>query len=129
LKTGAFSDHLLSMLALLVAIVVSSPASPTNKRCPSEFEARVLKIERPAVASVFRPEKTDMPNTTVRLVCRVGGTGALTACAVKRESPPGWGFGEWARVEASRWRVLTRQVRGCRVAGQSVGFKIRSDSR
>ncbi len=109
------------MFALLIALAV-----PPEAHCPSTYEARALKIARPVAASTFLPEKTDMPDTTVRLVCRVGGEGALTACTVRRENPAGWGFGAWARAEASRWRVLTREVRGCPVLGRSVGFTVRS---
>ena len=117
------------MLTLLIALTGSPLTTPISATCPAEFEARALKFERPPKPSAFYPEKTDMPDTTVQLVCRVGANGKLNGCAVRSENPAGWGFGEWARAEASRWRVLTQQVQGCPVIGHPVSLTVRSRDR
>lgn len=117
------------MLLLMITLAGLPTSTPNHAICPAEFDASALKLERPYRLSPFTPHATDMPDTTVQLVCRVDWEGGLTACAVKSENPVGWGFGAWARAEAGRWRVLTKHVLGCPVAGHTVALKIRSGLR
>src|SRR6185312_10099264 len=91
--------------------------------CPTHFEMSQLHFERPPPLG-FVPTRTDAPaDSKTVLECRITRA-RLVRCEIQRETPAGWGFGDWAKRDAESWRVKDRRVSGCPVVGGTVEIVI-----
>ena len=111
-------------MPLVLATVAALTMTPAP--CPDEFDGQNLHIH---ARNPFIPDATDMPDTHVEIICRIGPRGRLTDCMVESENPAGWGFGRWMADEANHWRTGVLNVHGCSVVGRRVRIPISSKNR
>jgi TonB family protein len=126
--------------AKLATRLKASDNSMTNQDIfiPVTFDAAVLKgeamVTKPAWAAIPSAEdfqatfpKTQNGVNKVRVVlgCTVEAGGALGACSVAQEDPPGQGYGDGALALASKFRVGPWSVDGEPTVGAHIKLPIR----
>jgi TonB family protein len=78
------------------------------------------------LARLYPPKAEDRGQEGIALIrCRVGQTGALSACAIVRETPRSAGFGAAALRMAPLFRMKPMSMNGRPVAGGSVDIPIK----
>ncbi len=100
----------------------ASPPAQAAPATPGHIVTAPGWLERPSAEQMkaFFPKAAALSKITgdVTIHCQIDATGALSACAVTKEAPPGLGFGEAAVAMAATFRMRPKTVDGAPAAGE-----------